>query len=385
MEEGRKDASAAAAQGMADGDRAAPGVDLGGIETAFADHRDALGGEGLIQFDGVQLVHRQPQASQNLPGGRYRADAHAVGLHPSHGAAQDAGPGLQPRGLGGLLFHDEKKGRAIGEGRAVTRRDASILQEGGFQFAKFFKGGVGPDAFITLHLHFLPLQIFRGVGHTFFGVLARRPSRGALLMAIEGELVLLAARDAIFLHEVFGGDAHGAVGLGIVLGKPGIKARIEASHRHFGHGLDAAREEDIPGSSENGASRHEHRLLARATEAIHRRGPCCDGETRPESHQAGQVHALLSLGHRAAHQDILQGAPVLQQRLDGLDHHGAHGFRASGGGGPFDRPAHGRSLRFNDDGRSHGWLLDGTSLAPGPNGFHRLPAVGWIFLLEPLP
>ena len=195
------------------------------------------------------------------------------------------------------------------------------------------------------------------------------------MVAVVCELVLLAPCDAIFLCQIFRRDAHGTVGLGIVLSKPWIEARIESTHGHLGHGFHATRKEYITCSRKNGASRHEHRLLTGSTETIHRGGAGCKGQTRAKGHHARQIHALLAFGHGATHNDILEITPVLQQRLDGLDHQRAHGLWSRGGCAAFDGAANGRALGFNDDGRSHGWLLDAVSLAPRPVRFHRLPRV----------
>ena len=96
-----ENAGTAATKWMADGDGTTPGVDLGGVEAAFANHRDALRGEGLVQFNGIELIQGETQATQNFPRGGHRADAHAIRLHARNGATQDASTGFQTGGLGG--------------------------------------------------------------------------------------------------------------------------------------------------------------------------------------------------------------------------------------------------------------------------------------------
>src|SRR5664279_4400847 len=49
-EQGGEDAGAAGAQRVPDGDGTAPGVHLGGVVAAGADHSKALRGEGFVQF-----------------------------------------------------------------------------------------------------------------------------------------------------------------------------------------------------------------------------------------------------------------------------------------------------------------------------------------------
>ena len=65
---GQREARAGHAERMAERDRAAVGVHLGSIvgEPELAQHREALRGEGLVQFDHVEVADLQAEALQQF-------------------------------------------------------------------------------------------------------------------------------------------------------------------------------------------------------------------------------------------------------------------------------------------------------------------------------
>src|SRR3954447_13979604 len=92
-----EDADARGAERMADGDRAAVGVDLRGVQAVLgplADVGEALGGEGLVELDAVDVAPPDAGALQGYVRGRDRADAEDVGVAPPRAAAGDAGERL---------------------------------------------------------------------------------------------------------------------------------------------------------------------------------------------------------------------------------------------------------------------------------------------------
>ena len=78
---------------MAERDRAAIGIHplivIGNTELAQCGK--ALAGEGLVQFDHVELFLIQAEPCQKLGRGRRRADAHDARRHAGGGTAENAG------------------------------------------------------------------------------------------------------------------------------------------------------------------------------------------------------------------------------------------------------------------------------------------------------
>ena len=58
------------------------GLDLVRIEVEFADAGDGLRGEGLVEFDQVDVADGKFRPLERLPGGGDRAEAHAGRVHP---------------------------------------------------------------------------------------------------------------------------------------------------------------------------------------------------------------------------------------------------------------------------------------------------------------
>ena len=166
-------------------------------------------------------------------------------------------------------------------------------------------GGELLDALLALQLdrHDLGIEITAFDG-----------ARGALV-GLDGELVLLLAREAVFRGDVFRGDAHVAVAERVVQrGGHGI------DHRRIAHALaPAAGRQHVSGAAhalgaagDRGAAVTEHdvlrgrddRLQARAAQAVHREAGRADRDAGIERGDARQIHvARLAMDH-AAHHDM---------------------------------------------------------------------------------
>ena len=65
----------------------------GGVvgDAELAQHGERLAGEGLVEFDHVEIAGRQAEPGAELLRRRRRADAHDARRHAGRGAAEDAG------------------------------------------------------------------------------------------------------------------------------------------------------------------------------------------------------------------------------------------------------------------------------------------------------
>ena len=121
-------------------------------------HGQALGGEGLVQFDDVHLVQGQPGLSHDLGHGRHRADAHDLRLDAGHGVAHEAGQGRRRRSpRRSPAWSAGAAARAVAHLAAVAGGHGAALLEGGPQPGQGLDGGVGARALVHLELHLLQL------------------------------------------------------------------------------------------------------------------------------------------------------------------------------------------------------------------------------------
>ena len=125
------------------------------------------------------------------------------------------------------------------------------------------------------------------------------------LMALVGKLVGLLAGDGVFAREIFGGEAHAEIGVGIVIHEPGIGRDLVATHRHHAHGLGAASDDHVGMAAHDALGGHGDGLQARGAEAVdgHRRK--LDGQAGAQGRDARDVHALLGFGHGAAEDHVV--------------------------------------------------------------------------------
>ncbi len=148
-------------------------------------------------------------------------------------------------------------------------------------------------------------------------------------MALDGEGLLLGARNAPLLGDVLGGVAHADIGGRVLMGELRMRHRVEAHHRHAAHALDAGAEEDLARTHGDGAGGAMYRLHGRPAEAVDG-GPADRlGQAGHHGDQLGQVQALLAFGEGAAQQQVFDVVDLDLGTLDqGAHHIGGHLVRA---------------------------------------------------------
>src|SRR5512133_1117706 len=185
VQEGDEDAGAAGAHGVADGDGAAAQVHLGGIKLGqLGQHAQALGGEGFVQLEEVDVLQLHAGLGQQLLDGGHGAQAHGGGVHTSLGEAEDAGDGLV--GLGGGLGGPHQGPGAIVDAAGVAGGHGAVLLEGGLELREPLGGGVGLDVLVAVEEH-VALLARQGDGEHLAVEGACGLGRGGLLLALEGE------------------------------------------------------------------------------------------------------------------------------------------------------------------------------------------------------
>src|SRR6201996_7689751 len=143
---------AAATERVTERDRAAVGVQHLGVGTGLGQPGQRDRGERLVDLEGADLVDGQAAALQGLGRGVYRRGQHDHRVRGGQHGGVDAGQRGQPQ-LGRLgAGHDEQRGRAVADLRAVARGDHAVRLEGRLQVAHALQRAAAPDAFVLTDL-----------------------------------------------------------------------------------------------------------------------------------------------------------------------------------------------------------------------------------------
>ena len=232
---------------MAQGDGAAVDVDDLRVEACLLDDGQRLGGEGLVEFDQLDVAEFQTGLFQGLGDGHYRADAHVQGVDAGDGAGGQAGDGLELELSDHFFAGDEREGGPVGGLRRVAGGDDASLCKDGAQFGERFGTGVAAHALVGVHDEFVldafvvideDLLYLNGYDLRFeFSFHYGFP--GQLVGAV-GEFVGLFPADAVFSGDGFGGQAHAGQVVRRFGGHPVAGGQFVAGHRHQAHAFGAA-------------------------------------------------------------------------------------------------------------------------------------------------
>ncbi|CAH0308292.1 hypothetical protein SRABI70_04623 [Pseudomonas sp. Bi70] len=194
---------------MAEGDGAAVRVDLGAVvrQAKVAGDGQALGREGFVQLDHVELLDAQVQARQQLAHRRQRADAHDAWRHATAGHAQHPGAGLEAVLLNGCGRGQDHRRGAIVEARGVAGGNGLVRAVDRLELGQPFGGGVGARVLVGVDndLALLGLDHHRD---DFLGVVTALLGRSSALLATQAKGVLVGAADPVVLGDVVTGDRH---------------------------------------------------------------------------------------------------------------------------------------------------------------------------------
>src|SRR3954453_18777224 len=92
----------------------------------LAEDRQALRGEGFVQFDHLEVADLEAEALHQLLGGWRRADAHDPRGNAGHGSTEHASARVQAIALRRILRGDHDRGGAVVHARGVTGRDGAV-------------------------------------------------------------------------------------------------------------------------------------------------------------------------------------------------------------------------------------------------------------------
>ena len=156
-----------------------------------------------------------------------------------------------------------------------------------------------------------------GIGRDLVSELALFDRCKRAPVRLGGELVLGLAADFPLVRHLFRGDAH-AVGDAdvFVLEKDLlVGGDLVAAHRNHAHALGAGADHDFGFAEADAVRRNRHRLEPRRTEAIDGHSRNVVGKSGEQQPDAGDVHPLLGLRHRAADHDVVYHRGIQSRRL----------------------------------------------------------------------
>ena len=291
------------------------GIELGPVGQAG----QRLRGERLVELDHVDVAPAQAGALQRLVGGLDGGDAEDVWVDGVHGARDDPRQRLAPEALGRGRVADQRRAGAVVERGGVAGGDRAVLAEGGPQLGELLHRRVGPDALVAR-------QLDVGQRDHVVVVEAGLPGGVRALVALDGERVLLLARDLVAVGEDLGRLAQGDRPLlghvrvdhppperrgvqRLVAGGEAL-GRLEQHPRCAAHRLHPADHGQRGVAGLDRAAGLDRRLQAAAAQAV-------DGHARHGGGQAGQqdghardVAVLLAGAVGVAEEDVVDQVGV---------------------------------------------------------------------------
>ncbi len=324
MDSRARQARAAGAEGMAERDGTAMRVHPGVVvaHAQLPQHRQALGGEGLVQLDDVHVAQVQAGAGQQLLHGGHGSDAHDPRLDPCGRHGDDAGARRQAVAPGRVLAGDQQGGSAVVHARCVAGSDGAGVAERGLQLRQRLHGGFA-GMLVTVY-HGVALAALDGDGGYFLG--KKRLGCGCFLLAPQGEGVLVGSGDLVLLRHVLRRFRHGVgamhrphQGVHEAPADGGvIDVRLAGEGfgglGHYeggaGHALDAAGEHQVGFAGAYGSGGGAYGIQAAAAQAVDGGAGHARGQAGQQQRHAGDVAVVLPRLVGAAQDAVVQHVPV---------------------------------------------------------------------------
>src|SRR3954452_17445212 len=107
----------------------------------LAEDRQALRGEGFVQFDHVEVADLEAEALHQLLGGWRRADAHDPRRHPGDGGAEHSSTRCQVVASHSVFRSDDDCSSAVVDARRVAGGDGAVGADDRLELGERFQGG----------------------------------------------------------------------------------------------------------------------------------------------------------------------------------------------------------------------------------------------------
>ena len=300
---------------MPEGDRPAVDVQLGGVDRQLSQTGQHLGRERLVQLDEIDVVEGEPGARQRLPDRGHRSDPETLRLHAGGGVGDESGERLEPGPLGPFPRRDHDGGGAVAHLRRVAGGHRALDVKRGPQAAEDLQRRIAARPFVGgeregPHRRATVVAV-RRLGHLYLerhDLVLEAPgvNRGErALVAAQGERVLLVARDPGLAGVVLGDEPGREIDVRIVLHQGRVRSDLVPAHRDEAHRLGPAGDDGVGPAHHDPLRPVGDRLQAGRAEPVDGDRGRLDRDAGAEAGDAGDVHALLALGHGAAENDVL--------------------------------------------------------------------------------
>ena len=227
-------------------------------------------------------------------------------------------PHIEARALGVLRGRHDHCGRAVDDARSVACGDGAVLAEGRAQLGETFQSRVGLDVIVGAD-ELVTLAALDRHGHDFGRKTATLHGLGAQLVAAQGVLVLLLARDAQTLGDLLGGLGHvepadrihqrceERVDDGLLLTEAHARTHAVDDVRSLAHVLHAAGEHRGRFTQLQELRARHDRLQAGTAQAIHGQSRHMLRHTSLQTHMARAVQRIDRGLQRVAHDHMIDG------------------------------------------------------------------------------
>ena len=265
---------------MADGDRAAVGIDLLVGDTQLAHTVERLRSERLVELHDVDVFYLQSVSRQELGHREDRAYAHLFGPATGNRETAEHAHRLYVELLGSLGRHQHGGRSTVAHLAGVAGCHAAVFFKHRLERRQSLERGGRTVALVVInvdlhHLGLASLLVFLcpggRQGSDLFGHDARLERRRVALLAAQRESVLVLARDVVALSHYLGRVAHAHVNTRPffvdLLAENTVLIGLSLAQ---GDALHAAAYGHLGALSNYLVRGHRHGLQARRTEAVDR-------------------------------------------------------------------------------------------------------------------
>src|SRR5271156_6611561 len=146
-------AGAAGTERMTERNGSSVGIDMERIagNTEFAQHRESLRGERLVQLDDVHLLNGQASERKNLARRGYRADAHYPRSHAGSRTGDHPAQGLQPIAFGSRFRCNQQSSGPVIDARGIARGDCAVRLYHRLQLRQRIQTGFFARMLVAVH------------------------------------------------------------------------------------------------------------------------------------------------------------------------------------------------------------------------------------------
>jgi len=260
VQHGNHDAGTARAQRMTDRNGPTIGIDFVQVYLEFFLPGQDHGSKSLIDFKKIDIGDFQPGAFQRQLGSRDRAGQRKLRVRAYDNARLDLGARFQPVSESRLFRGDQERCGRIADLAGIAGGNLAVFLEWGFQAGEFFHRCIPPRTLVRRKHELRPVFFRHFDRETFFLQFPFVESLDRPLMTQHAEFIqIFPAQAPLIGDQLRRNPRKGDLVLVRHHGRP--RSRPLGPHREPGHAFDAAGDDEIRVSGDDGLRRVMDRLL----------------------------------------------------------------------------------------------------------------------------